>query len=156
INGIAERSRGSADAAQDINEATRSFAGAEQLRAHWPDPSLGLASTYAYGLADPEQAREALNRAEDDGDTPGNRDVAMPGDASRLRAERTWAREGEFSDLPHEDKYLGGIRRDCEQALEQYDTVPTYGDVSRNIRNVEDLLAKVESRSGDLRRERLR
>jgi serine/threonine protein kinase len=156
INGVAEKSRGSADATKDINEAARSFEAAAQLRPRWPDASLGLASTYAYGLEDPEQAREALNRAEDDGYTPGNREVAMLGDAYRLRAERTWAREGEFSDLPHEDKYLGGIRHDCEQALEQYDTVPTYGDVSRNIRNVEDLLAKVDSRTGDLRRERLR
>jgi len=156
INGVAAKGRSSADAPVYFNEATRAFEQAGELRPHWPDPNLGLASTYAYGLESPEQAHEALNRAEDDGYTLGNRDIAMLGDGYRLRAERAWSRAGEFSDQPREDKFLGGIRRDCEQALEQYDTAPTYGDVSRNIRAVEDLLAKVEERENDLRREKLR
>ena len=51
-----------------------------------------------------------------------------PGDGYRLRAEKSWARAGDFRDLPQEGKYLDGVRADCHQALEQYETIPAYGE----------------------------
>ena len=156
INAQAAKGRRPADAQRLFNEATGSFDEAARLRPHWCDPQLGLARTYVYGLEDPEQARDALDRAEEDGYKLGSRDVALLGDAYRLRAESAWSRAPDFRDLPQEDKYIDTVRDDCKRALEQYETIPAYGEVSRNIRNVQELLRKVEARAAELRQARLK
>jgi RecG-like helicase len=117
---------------------------------------LGLARTYVYGLEDPEAARQALDRAEEDGYEFGNRDKAMLGDGYLLRAEKTWSRAPDFRDLPQESKYLDSVREDCRQALEHYETIPAYGEVSRNIRKVQELLQRVEAREDEVREAKLR
>jgi hypothetical protein len=152
INAVAAKERGqAADARRHFNEATRLFEDAARLRPDWPDPHLGLARTYVYGLEDPERARDALSRAEQDGYSIGNRDMALLGDGYRLRAERTWAHAADYRDQPHEDRYLDSIKDDCDQALNHYSTVPAYGEVSRSIRKVQDLLDKVDAREGQMR-----
>jgi hypothetical protein len=156
INAQAAKGWRPADAQRFFNEATSSFEEAARLRPDWSDPNLGLARTYVYGLEDPEQAREALERAEEDGYKFGSRDMALLGDGYRLRAERAWSRAPDFRDLPQEDKYIDSVREDCEQALQQYETIPAYGEVSRNIRKVQELLRKVEARKDELREARLR
>jgi len=140
-----------ADAQQYFNEAIAAFEEAARLDARWLDPQLALARMYVYGLADPEAARTALARAGDDGYALGNRDVAMLGDGYRLRAEKTWSRAPDFRDLPQEGKYLDSVRDDCRRALEHYESVPAYGEVSRNVRKVEELLRKVDAREHEMR-----
>jgi hypothetical protein len=127
-----------------------------RLRPRWFDPHLGLARTYVYGLEDPDRAREALGRAEQDGYQLGNRDLALLGDGYRLRAERTWSRAADFRGQPQEDRYLETVREDCRQALQHYETIPAFGAVSRNTRKAYELLQKLEAREHELRRERLR
>ena len=156
IDAQAARNRRPADARRLFNTATGAFEEAARLRPRWADPHLGLARTYVYGLEDPEQARESLRRAEEAGYQFGNRDMALLGDGYRLRAERTWTRAADFRDLPQEDKYLDSIREDCQQALHHYETIPAYGDVSRSIRRVEDLLARVDDREDERREASLR
>ncbi|MEO5619266.1 MAG: serine/threonine-protein kinase [Candidatus Eisenbacteria bacterium] len=156
INAQAAKGRRPADARRFFNDATGSFEEAANLRPRWLDPHLGLARTLVYGLEDPEAAREALGRAEEDGYQFGSRDLALLGDGYRLRAEKTWSRAADFRDLPQEDKYLASMLEDCHQALEHYETIPAYGEVSRNIRKVEELLGRVEVREDELREARLR
>jgi len=156
INAQAAKSRRPADAQRCFNEATSSFEEAARLRPRWLDPHLGLARTYVYGLEDPEAAREALGRAEEDGYEFGNSDMSLLGDGYRLRAEKTWSRAPDFRDLPQESKYLDSVREDCQQALEHYETVPAYGEVSRNIRKVQGLLQRVEAREDEVREAKLR
>jgi len=156
IRGEAASSRRPADAQRFFNEATSSFEEAARLKPHWPDPHLGLARTYVYGLVDPEAARKALDRAEENGYEFGNRDVALLGDGYRLRAEKTWSRAPDFRGLPQEGKYLDSVRDDCQQALEHYETIPAYGEVSRNIRKVQELLQKVRARDDEVRAAKLR
>ncbi len=156
IDAQAAKGRRPDDAQRFFNEATSSFEEAARLRPHWFDPDLGLARTYVYGLEDPELAREALDRAEQDGYKIGSRDMALLGDGYRLRAEKSWSRAPDFHDLPQEDKYVGGVREDCEQALQHYEMIPAYGEVSRNIRKVQDLLRQVEVREDELREAKLR
>lgn len=156
INAQAAMNRRPADARRFFNEATSSFEEAARLRPRWPDPHLGLARTHVYGLEDPEAARDALGRAEEDGYQFGNRDMALLGDGYRLRTEKSWSRAPDFRDLPQEDKYLDSLREDCEQALRHYETIPAYGEVSRNIRKVQELLQKVEAREDEVREAKLR
>ncbi len=156
INAEAARGRQPADAQRFYNEAVQSFEEAAELRPHWSDPNLGLARTYVYGLADPEKARDALDRAEQDGYAISNRDMALLGDGYRLRAERTWSHAPDLHDLPQEDKYLASARDDCQQALRQYEPIPAYGEVGRDIRKVQDLLHKLDARATELRQARMR
>jgi hypothetical protein len=156
INAQAAKGRRPADAQRFFNAATNSFKEAARLRPGWLDPYLGLARTYVYGLEDPEAAREALGRAEDDGYEFGNRDLALLGDGYRLRAEKTWLRAPDYRDLPQEGKYLDSVRDDCRQALKHYEMIPAYGEVSRNIRKSEELLQRVELREDEVREARLR
>jgi hypothetical protein len=156
IDAQAARNRRPDDAQRLYNTATSAFEEAARLRPRWADPHLGLARTYVYGLEDPEQARESLRRAEEAGYQFGNRDMALLGDGYRLRAERTWTRAADVRDLPQEERYLDSIREDCQQALHHYETIPAYGDVSRSIRRVEDLLARVDDREGERREASLR
>src|SRR5207244_2673318 len=122
----------------------------------WSDPYLGLARTDVYGLEDPEAAREALGRAADEGYEFGNRDMALLGDGYRLRAEKIWSRASDFRDLPQESKYLDHVREDCQVALEHYQAIPAYGEVSRDIRKVQELLQSVQARTDEIREARLR
>jgi serine/threonine protein kinase len=156
IDAMAAKGRRPDDAQRFINQATSSFQEAARLRPRWFDPYLGLARTYVYGLEDPEQARAALNRAEEDGYEFGNRDMALLGDGYRLRAEKSWSRASDLRDLPQEDEYIDRVREDCKQALENYENIPAYGEVSRNIRRVQDLLRSVDERRDQVREARLR
>ena len=156
INAQAAKARNPADAQPFFNEATSSFEEAARLRPHWLDPNLGLARTYVYGLEEPEQARDALRSAEADGYRLGSRDLALLGDGYRLRAEKAWSHAGDFRDLPQEDRYIASVRDDCEQALQHYEKIPAYGEVSRNTRKVQELLRSAETRENDLRRARFR
>jgi hypothetical protein len=156
IDAQAAKGRRPADARRLFNEATHAFEEAARLRPRWPDPHLGLARTYVYGLEDPEQAQAALSRAEDDGYERRNRDMALVGDGYRLRAERTWSRATDFRDLPQEDTYIDSVREDCERALQHYEAIPAYGDVSRNIRKTQELLDAVAAREDALSDARLR
>ncbi len=156
INAQAAKGRRPADALRYFNEATSAFEEAASLRPRWSDPQLGLARTYVYGLEDPEAARDALGIAEENGYAFGNRDVALLGDGYRLRAEKAWSRAADYRGIPQEDKYLERVREDCRQALERYETIPAYGEVSRYIRKVQELVQKVETRESDVREARLR
>ena len=156
IDAQAAKDRRPADATRRFNEATHDFEEAARLGPRWIDPQLGLARTYVYGLEDPERARGALDRAEEDGYELGSRDMALLGDGYRLRAEKTWARIANLRDLPDEERYLKAVREDCEQALDQYKNIPAFGEVSHNIRRVRDLLDRVERREDERREDKLR
>ena len=154
INAQAARGQRPADAQRYFNEATSSFEEAARLRPGWLDPQLGLARIYVYGLEDPESARVALSRAEENGYQLGSRDAALLGDGYRLRAEKTWLHAPDYRDQPQENKYLDSVREDCRQALAHYETIPAYGEVSRSIRKVQDLLQSVTAREDEVREAR--
>jgi hypothetical protein len=144
IDAEALRERGAAaEARGKFNTAQRAFQDAARGWRGWPDPHLGLARVAAIGFADVDATRAALDDAERDGYRLGSRETATLADAHRLRGERTWPA---IAGLPDEPRYLARIRSDCERALELYDQVPAYGEVSRNIRRVHQLLARVDAR----------
>jgi hypothetical protein len=143
IDGEALLERGGSGARERFNAAQRAFEEAARLRNRWPDPHLGMARVQAIAFADVEQTEDALREAERDGYRRGNRETALMADAHRLRAERMMAA---VPGLPDETRYLERIRDDGQQALDLYEQVPAYGQVSRSIRRVHSLLERVEAR----------
>ena len=68
IDGEAEKLRRRPDAAnQHFTEAVSAFREAAELRRDWPDPFLGLARTFIYGLEDIDRAADAMRQAQKSG-----------------------------------------------------------------------------------------
>ena len=128
------------------DEAVSRFERAAYLWPGWGDPQIGLAQIYAYGKRDPERTSEALGRARQDGYPFGERETALLGDAYRMRAERRWAGSTDAFDPDQLYRHLERIREDCVHAMEQYELVPAYAGVSKNLRAARELLAKVDAR----------
>ena len=65
-----------------------------------PDPQLGLARLYVYGLKDIDKADAALQQAERRGHPLGNREKAQLADGYRQRADRLWYDSRNVRDCP--------------------------------------------------------
>jgi serine/threonine-protein kinase len=151
IDAEARLERNVVDARARFNIARRAFEDAVRLRSHWPDPHLGLARVFTVGFADVDKTQDELHLAEQADYSLGNREIALVADAHRLRAERTWRA---VPGLPEEEHYLERIRSDCRRALELYDEVPAYREVSQSIRRTHALLDQVETRLDEIRRQK--
>src|SRR4029453_14483811 len=61
INGEARKARRkTVEAQQEFTDAVTAFREAAELRPDWPDPFLGLARTFIYGLEDVDRGADAL------------------------------------------------------------------------------------------------
>ena len=79
-----------ATASQHFTEAVSAFREAAELRRNWPDPFLGLARVFIYGLEDVDRASDALKQAEKLGYTMGDRETAQLADGYRARGDSLW------------------------------------------------------------------
>src|SRR6185436_3936346 len=87
-NGEARKvEKATADAQQEFTDAVAAFREAAELRPNWPDPFLGLARTFIYGLEDVDRGADALQQAQKFGFTPGERETAQLADGYRTRAD---------------------------------------------------------------------
>ena len=97
------RKRKKLPATQPLHAAVDKFTEAARLDERWPDPYLGLARTYIYGLDDLDRGLDALNNAERRGYKPGNRELVQTGgrlpqpggEIPPRRVRREGARPGE-------------------------------------------------------------
>ena len=151
IDAEARLERNVVDARTQFNIARRAFDDAVRLRSHWPDPHLGLARVFTVGFADVDKTQDELHLAELADYTLGNREIALVADAYRLRAERMWRA---VPGLPEEEHYVERIRSDCRRALDLYDEVPAYREVSQSIRRTHALLDQVQARLDVIRRQK--
>src|SRR6202040_769310 len=71
INGASHRS------VQELNTAVEQFTEAQRLMPQSPDPQLGLARVYVYGLKDIDKAYEALQQAQRRGYQLGDREKSQ-------------------------------------------------------------------------------
>ena len=93
IDGEARKARRQIPAAQrEFNDAVAAFREAAELRPKWPDPFLGLARTFIYGLEDVDRAADALTQAEHNGFVPGSRKRCSSATATARVATRWRAR----------------------------------------------------------------
>jgi hypothetical protein len=128
------------------DEAVSRFERAARLWPDWGDPHVGLAQIYAYGKRDPERTAAALAKAREERYPFGEREIALLGDAYRLRAERRWTGDTAAFDADQQYRHLERVREDCVHALEQYELVPSYAGVPRHLRSLRQRLADVDAR----------
>jgi serine/threonine protein kinase len=147
IDGEARKARRlNAEAQREFGEAVAAFREAAELRDDWPDPYLGLARTFIYGLDDVDRAADALRRAERAGYVPGNREAAQLGDGYRSRADALARSARDVVGLAQEREYLTRAAEMYRQAIDQYSRAADYDGVAKNIGLAQRGLNTIERR----------
>jgi serine/threonine protein kinase len=151
INGEAKlKRRQSADAQADLTEAVAAFREAAVLRQGWPDPFLGLARTFIYGLQDLDRGADALRQAERNGYMPGERETSQLADGYRARGDTLTRNAKELHGLPQEREYLDRAAEAYRQALTLYLSIRDFSKVGAIIRGTQDAILRTEKRIADL------
>lgn len=132
--------------AADLNDAVGKFTEAEQLLPKSPDPELGLARVYVYGLKDIDKAYAALLEAEKRGFHLGNREQSFLADGYRERADRSFWDSRNVRGMPQEKDQIQRSKVDYERALTLYQAVAPYHDANNNILKVQQSLDGVNFR----------
>jgi hypothetical protein len=147
INGEASKSRDQLAAAQqEFTEAVVAFREAATLRNDWPDPFLGLARTFIYGLEDVDRGADALQQAEKRGHAPSERETTQLADGYRARGETMSRTARTLAGMPQEREYLSRAADAFREALTKYSTVPGFGNAAVSIRDTQRLLDRVQDR----------
>lgn len=151
INGEASKARKQTAAAQQqFTDALVAFREAVSLREQWPDPYLGLARTYVYGLEDVDRGVEALAQAAKLGHPPGIREATQLADGYRARGEALARTAPTLEALPQERDYLERAREALTEALDRYMAIADGSAVAASIRDTQRLLNRVELRLAEL------
>jgi serine/threonine protein kinase len=147
IDGEARKARKqNPEAQREFAEAIAAFREAAELKTDWPDPYLGLARTFIYGVDDVDRAADALRRAERAGYVPGNREAAQLGDGYRSRADALARSARDVVGLGQEREYLTRAAELYRQALDQYSRAADYEGVAKNIGLAQRGLNTIEKR----------
>jgi eukaryotic-like serine/threonine-protein kinase len=146
INGTAHRNPA------DLNLAVEKFNEARRLMPQSPDPLLGLARVYVYGLKDIDRAYQALQDAEKLGYPLGNREKAQLADGYRDRADRLFWDSRSVRGLPQEKDEIERAKDDYTRSLELYQSIVPYGNSNANIVRVESSLDSVNFRLNEIER----
>jgi serine/threonine protein kinase len=154
IDGEADDARHQTGAArQQFTDAVAAFREAAELRRGWPDPFLGLARVFIYGLDDIDRAADALQQAQALGYTPGDRETAQLADGYRARGDRFWRTARQLADLPQETDYLQRAADAYKQARDLYGRIPAYPGAAFNLRRtgraVDDIGHRLAQRSDE-------
>lgn len=151
IDGEAEKLRRRTGAAnQHFAEAVTAFREAAELRRDWPDPFLGLARTFIYGLEDIDRAADAMKQAQKLGYSSGDRETAQLGDGYRGRGDSLAQTARQLTDMPQEVEYLQRATDAYRQALALYERVPGFPGVPTNLRRTRRVLEQIEERLAEL------
>ncbi len=140
INGTSRR-----DSAA-LNVAVQDFEEAQTLLPKSPDPQLGLARVYVYGLKDIDRADDALNQAKKRGYTLGNRDLSQLADGYRERADRVWSESSSVRGLPQEKEQVARAEQDYQTALNLYQQIAPWGNANAQIVRIQNQLDNVRLR----------
>jgi tetratricopeptide (TPR) repeat protein/predicted Ser/Thr protein kinase len=147
INGTSHKS------AAELNEAVQKFAEAQQLMPQSPDPALGLARVYVYGLKDIDRASQAFDQAVNHGYKLGNREKSQLADGYRERADRLWWDSRSVRGLPQEKDQIQRAADDCKRALDLYQQSAPYGNANVRVGQVQITLESVNFRLAEIERE---
>ncbi len=140
INGTSHRS------AQELSLAVEKFDEAQKLLPKSPDPELGLARVYVYGLKDIDKGYEALQRAQKRGYPLGNREKSLLADGYRDRADRLWWDSRNVRGLPPEKDQIQRAADDFKRAEELYQGISPWGKSIVNVVRVRLSLESVNFR----------
>ena len=148
IDGEADKLRHHiATANQHFTEAVSAFREAAELRRDWPDPFLGLARVFIYGLEDVDRASDALKQAEKLGYKMGDRETAQLADGYRARGDGLWQTARQLADMPQETEYLQRASEAYHQAQSLYERVPGFPGVAINLRRTQRSLDLINERA---------
>ena len=144
INGMAHHDGG------QLLTAVDDFTQAERLLPKSPDPELGLARVYVYGLKDIDKAYTALEEAQRRGYRLGNRDKLQLADGYRERGDRTFWDSRNVRGLPQEKDEIARAGDDYKRAEQLYQSIVPYGGASAGVVRVESSLESVNTRLQEL------
>jgi len=144
INGISHRN------VAMLNEAVQKFEEAEQAMPRSPDPELGMARVYVYGLKDIDRAYAALQQAEHNGYQLGSREKAQLADGYRERGDRLWWDSRNVRGLPQERDQIQKAADDYRRALQLYQSIVPYANANVNIARVQSSLNAIETRLAEI------
>jgi tetratricopeptide (TPR) repeat protein/predicted Ser/Thr protein kinase len=147
INGISHKS------AAELNDAVERFTEAQQLMPQSPDPALGLARVYVYGLKDIDRASQAFDQAANHGYKLGNREKSQLADGYRERADRLWWDSRHVRGLPQEKDQIQRAADDYKRALDLYQQSVPYGNANMRMGQVQSSLESVNFRLAQIERE---
>lgn len=140
INGTSHRS------AQELNLAVEKFDEAQKLLPKSPDPELGLARVYVYGLKNMDKGYEALQQAQKRGYALGNREKLLLADGYRDRGDRLWWDSRNVRGLPPEKDQIQRAADDYKRAEELYQGISPWGKAIVNLVRVRLSLESVNFR----------
>ncbi len=150
ISGEARKARRETDGARaHFAHAVTAFREAAELRPDWPDPFLGLARTFIYGLDDVDRGADALKQAQKRGYTTGERETMQLADGYQRRADTLARTARKLEQLPQEQEYLSRAADAYRQALSLYGMLVTF-DVANSIRLTQQGLKRVTDRLDEL------
>jgi eukaryotic-like serine/threonine-protein kinase len=151
INGEALRRRGQTDAASEqFTEAVTSFREAAELRGGWPDPFLGLARTFIYGLDDIDRAADALRQAQQLGYAAGDRETSQLADGYRTRGDSLSKTAQMLRDLPQEQEYLRRALTAYREAWRLCERIPAFPGIASHLRRLRHTIDQTEARIAEL------
>ncbi|MBV9506719.1 MAG: serine/threonine protein kinase [Acidobacteriia bacterium] len=134
----------------ELKLAVEKFNEAQHLMPKSPDPELGLARVYIYGLRDPDRGYQAMQQARKLGFDLGNRERAQLADGYRSRADRLWWDSRNVRGLPQERDEIQHAEDDYKRALQLYQQIAPYGNSNDGIVKIEKSLESVDFRLNQL------
>ncbi len=140
INGTAHRDP------KALGEALEDFAEAQRLLPNSPDPELGMARVYVYGLKDVDKAAQAFQEAVRHGYQLGNREKLFLADGYLERADRTFWDSRNVQGLPQEKDQVQRSVEDYKRSLELYQEIAPYGNASAKVSRVQSSLESANYR----------
>lgn len=151
INGEAAKSRNQdAEAQSELSEAVSLFREAAELRSDWPDPFLGLARVFIFGLDDVDRGADALEQAQRRGYALTERETSLLADGYRSRGNSFVRIARKLEGMPQEADYLTKALDAYQRALELYVHSSTLPRVTENIRGTQRQHDEVQHRLDDL------
>jgi hypothetical protein len=138
INGEAAKQRNEdADAQRELGDAVALFREAAELRRDWPDPFLGLARVFIYGLDDVDRGASALEQAQQRGYALTERETSLLADGYRARGTSFVRIARRLEGMPQETDYLTRALEAYQRALELYVQSNTMPKLTDNIRGTQ-------------------
>jgi tetratricopeptide (TPR) repeat protein len=146
-----QKEKQTAPAQQEFAAAVAAFREAAALRPNWPDPLLGLARTFIYGIEDIDRGADAMSQAEKLGHTLGPRETAQLAYGYAARGTNLERAAGALGGMPQQREFLTRARDAYKRAHELYTSIATFGDAPDQIRSMQRRLERVERQLDDNR-----
>jgi serine/threonine protein kinase len=131
INGTTHRD------AKTLQEAVDDFTEAQRLLPKSPDPLLGLARVYVYGLKDIDKASDAFQQAAKRGYQIGAREKLYLADGYAARADLLFVDSSAMRGLPQERDQIQRAANDYKEALDLYQSIMPYPRAASGIARVQ-------------------